>query len=266
MKSTNYLMIIMILVMMITSCNEDSNETLNNGFLNVSLVAGAAQFNSVNLDIKTVKVKNSDGTVVSLNTHSAVYNLLSLNNDELQVATGQLDSKQIVEVILVLGLNNTVVKNDVSYPLILPESGEMVLHAPIHKTVLPGSSNFILLNFDLMHSITSQTAGHYLFQPVFRAIDDSLTGTITGRIVPAGLHGTVRAVTTDHITFSSISPTGQFRIRGLMPGNYSVSVIPEDTFLSKTINNIKVDAGSSVDLGLIRIEEHCDFCKIKERL
>lgn len=142
--------------------------------LQIRMTDAPTALEEVNVDIRTVMVKYrddaNDSTLnwVTLNTQSGIYNLLSLQNGiDTLLATGIIPERQIKEIRLILGPNNTVKNNGTVFPLTIPSGGESGLKIKFSKK-LDQSINILLIDFDAAMSVSQNGSGSYLLKPVIR--------------------------------------------------------------------------------------------------
>jgi hypothetical protein len=85
--------------------------------------------------------------------------------------------------------------------------------------------------------------------------EDEETGGITGIVnVQATVSVIQEGQTVDSV--STDERTGEFLLSGIAAGTYSIEVYPDaDGYKPSMINNVEVNAGETVDLGLIELEE-----------
>lgn len=155
-----------------TSCSKSNNETPSS--LQVRMTDAPTALQEVNVDIKTVTVKYrddmNDSTLnwVNLTTTAGVYNLLSLQNGvDTLLASGVIPERQIKEIRLILGTNNTVKNNGVIYPLTIPSGSESGLKIKFNKSLATGL-NPLLIDFDAAMSVSQNGSGVYMLRPVIR--------------------------------------------------------------------------------------------------
>ncbi|MEO6000661.1 MAG: DUF4382 domain-containing protein [Chitinophagaceae bacterium] len=149
----------------IISCKKDASTST----LQVNLTDAPASYAEVNIDIKEIRVNFSDDSSgwVSLNTNAKVYNLLALqNNVQTVLATGTVQTGMVKEIRFILGSNNTIVDNSISYPLTIPSGSESGLKIKIGRNLKAGIEN-LLIDFDAALSITNEN-GSYKLRPVLR--------------------------------------------------------------------------------------------------
>lgn len=166
---TKHLLICLILLGTITffSCSKDNSSGTSN--LQVRLTDAPVAFDSVNVDIREVRVnlRNDSAGWVSLNTTAGVYNLLGLQNGvDTLLATGTVQAGTVQELRLILGSNNTVVVGGVSFPLTIPSGSESGLKIKVGKNINAGIDS-LLVDFDAALSIKLE-GGSYKLRPVLR--------------------------------------------------------------------------------------------------
>jgi hypothetical protein len=67
-----------------------------------------------------------DGKAIALNVKSGIYNLLNFSNGlDTLIAIGTLNIATVQQIRLILGLNNSVVVNNVSHPLSTPSAEQL---------------------------------------------------------------------------------------------------------------------------------------------
>jgi len=252
MKTLNYLAFIIISGMMIISCSKDSASN-NSRSLTIRMTDAPAPYSAVNVDVQGVEATSNDGSTVMMPTNNGVYNLLDLSNGkEAILASSQMDMEHLRQIRLILGPNNSMVLDNVTYPLPQPSAQDPGLIVTFDKALEPGG-NTILFDFDANRSITSNAPNNYTFQPVLRAVDASTMGSIIGKMDRTDVRAAVRAIREGAIYYSSISPTGEFAIKGLPPGSYSITLIPGAPYSPVTVSDLNVQAGGTVDVGVMHL-------------
>lgn len=165
------LFILAVSVAGLESCKKDNNTQSAN--VQIRLTDGPAALEEVNVDIQSVRVKyredENDSTKnwVDFSTRPGVYNLLRLQGIDTILATGTLPERQIKEIRLILGTNNTVKNNGVVYPLTIPSGSESGLKIKFSKS-LGADLNTIVMDFDAGQSVSQNGSGAYMLRPVLR--------------------------------------------------------------------------------------------------
>jgi hypothetical protein len=242
---------VLILGLIFVSCKKDSSQTST---LNVRMTDAPGPFGAVNVDIQSVEVTGTNNNAVLLNVHSGIYNLLDLaNGKDTLLGTGALNVGSVEQIRLILGSNNSVVVNNVSYPLSTPSAEQSGLKLQVHQTLESGVTYRILLDFDANQSIVETGNNTFKLKPVIRTIDMAVTGSIRGVISPVGLTATVTATSGTSSYSSVVGTNGNFLISGVPAGTYTVVVTPALPKLPVTIANVSVTTGISANVGTIAI-------------
>jgi hypothetical protein len=213
-------------------------------------------YDAVFVDLQGVEITGSGGETVTLNAKKGIYNLLDLSNGvSALIATDTLQNSKVEQIRLILGTNNTVVLNGVSYPLSTPSADQSGLKLQVHQTLQQGILYEILLDFDANKSIVVTGTGTYKLKPVVRTIQTAVSGTIKGKISPIGL-AVVTAVSTTDATLSfstNVNIVGDFMVMGLPAGTYNVTITPILPLLPAIKSNVTVTAGLVTDVGTIAL-------------
>ena len=154
------------------SCSKNDNDAPST--LQVRMTDAPTALEQVNIDIQAVSIKYrddaNDSTLnwVNLNTTAGIYNLLALQNGvDTLLASGVVPERQIKEIRLKLGTNNTVKNNGIIYPLTIPSGGESGLKIKFSKKLNTGL-NPLLIDFDAAMSVSQNGSGAYMLRPVIK--------------------------------------------------------------------------------------------------
>ncbi len=171
-KSLIPLFILAASVLGFESCKKDNDS--ESARVQIRLTDAPAAFQEVNVDIQSVRVKfrddpnDSTKNWVDFATVPGVYNLLALQNGvDTLLANGTVPERQVKEIRLILGPDNTVKENGVSYPLIIPSGAESGLKIKFSKN-LNADLNTIIVDFDAALSVRQTSSGEYRLHPVLR--------------------------------------------------------------------------------------------------
>ncbi|MFT6748581.1 MAG: hypothetical protein ACI9XR_000647 [Flavobacterium sp.] len=251
MKKIILLFAVVIASLGLNSCDSDSSQ--KSYPYNVRMTDAPGPYEEVNIDLQAVEVTGNNGVTVFLNTTAGIYNLLDLSNGlTTLIATSVLNDAQVGQIRLILGSNNTVVTNGVSYPLSTPSAEQSGLKLLVNQTLEADIQNEILIDFDANASIIQTGNGSYKLKPVLRTIVTAITGNIKGDITPIGEMAAVSATSSTGVVYSSnVNAQGQFQISGLLPGTYSFTITPSLPLLPVTQSNVVVTVGTSTNLGTI---------------
>lgn len=171
-KSLIPLIILAVSVAGFESCKKDNgNESTN---VQIRLTDAPAAYQEVNVDIQSVRVKfrddanDSTKNWVDFATVPGVYNLLGLQNGvDTLLANGTLPERQVKEIRLILGPNNSIKDNGVVYPLTVPSGAESGLKIKFNKS-LNADLNTIIVDFDAALSVKQNGPGDYKLHPVLK--------------------------------------------------------------------------------------------------
>src|SRR6476660_4621200 len=110
--------------------NDDNNNNSGSGTarMRVSMTDAPGEYDEVNIDVQDVMIKSTSDTgdsgwVSVGNITPGVYNLLDLTGGVTTLlADNDIPAGHLGQIRLILGDNNTVVKDGVSYPLNTPSA------------------------------------------------------------------------------------------------------------------------------------------------
>lgn len=238
------------------SCNDDDNSNANSYAYSVRLTDAPGPYDAVYVDVQGVEVIGNNGVSVNLATQTGIYDLLELSSGvETTLSNDMISTSKVNQVRLILGTQNSVVVDGVTYPLDTPSAQQSGLKLQVNQTLDANSQNSILIDFDANKSIVVNGNGTYSLKPVLRTIDLSNTGTIEGSISIPGTLASVKVVSsTGEEVYTNVKADGTFKILGLQAGTYTVTITPVLPFTPAIVNNVNVQVGSSTDVGIIVIQ------------
>lgn len=194
----------------------------------------------------------------TLQIRPGVYDLLTLRNgNDTLLASGYIPRGEIEKIKFVLGSNNSIVVDSVTYPLRLKEDKNFIYVKIKHGDIDSiGNNNFeMFLDFDVARSIRFINAVYWL-KPVLKPFCKSGSGEIEGKIRPVGSHGMIAAIIgTDTAYARPDHHEGEFKIRGLKEGTYSLFVDGINGYRDTIINNIQVRRGKETELKTITLQK-----------
>jgi hypothetical protein len=257
------LLMLLLPVLFWTSCRKD-NGGMNTGQMNVRMMDAPSPYNfdRVNIDIRFVEmnVANANGQSqwITLQTNAGVYNLLGLvNGIDTLIASGQVAGGHVEQIRFVLGENNSIVVSGVTYPMDVPSGSTSGLKLDINQNINPARPLNIFIDFDAAQSIVVHGNGSYSLKPVLHAFVESETGTVHGKVVAAvspmpgvaAVIGDLKPVATTYAN----PVTGEFMLRGIKSGTYTLRVYLPDSDIPVVIEGVVVVAGQSTDVGLVHL-------------
>jgi len=160
----------------------------------------------------------------------------------------------VEQIRLILGSNNTVVVNGVTYPLSTPSAEQSGLKLQVHQTLAADIENELLIDFDAGASIHQTGNGTYKLTPVLRPIVTTISGNISGSITTFGVAAMATATSSTGVEYSSaVNDAGQFTISGLSSGTYTLTITPALPLLPVIRTNVVVTAGQTTAVGAISL-------------
>lgn len=244
-----------------TATNEQAGGKAN---IHVHLTDAPGLFDEVNIDIKEVQVKltadDSDTGWQSINlVRPGVYNLLDFRNGaDTMLGSLSVPAGPINQLRLVLGTNNSVVVDGISFPLQTPSAQQSGLKLLVNTTLSAGIDYHFTMDFDAARSIVQTGNGRFLLKPVIRIFTEATTGAIKGSVDPAASKAWVYAIANQADTITS-SPadtlTGGFLLQGIPAGaSYKVAIhATAGAYKDTTLLNVAVSNGVTANLGKITL-------------
>ena len=183
-----------------------------------------------------------------------LYDLVKLQNGiDTLIATGITQSGKITKIRVTLGNNNSV-STDAGHQFPLPICDRSpYVYANIRTVSLDsiGNNQFIVhLDFNIARSIRFDD-GQYCLKPVITPYSNNNSGSIEGIVLPAAAHAYVEVLNISDTALAIPEDQGEFKIKGLPPGVYSVSFKSVALYHDTTLTNITVLLGEETKLPTI---------------
>ena len=190
----------------------------------------------------------------ALQIHPGVYDLLKLRNGvDTLLASSFVPQGKIIQVKITLGPKDSIMADSITRPLKIRDNQNFVLIniRNEHLDSIAPNNFQLVLDFDLGKSIRFEN-GIYWLKPVLKAFSPKNTGEIEGKVRPEDSFGMIKAFNSTDTAFALPDyDEGEFKIRGLKEGTYSVFVDGINGYQDTTISNVKVKKGKETDLGKI---------------
>lgn len=280
-------MIIVTASLVVIACNKSatpSTPPVQKKALSIYLTDDPAQFSSVFIDIKTVEVKIDEdiqhdshfadndmdddddlkdhdqyGKWDTLSIRPGVYDIMKLRNGiDTILAKGDIPVGRIEKIRLTLGTNNSVIVSNVSYPLLLAPGKKKYVYIKIEEDDLdetPSGQIGLWIDFDLAASIEENNGAFYL-KPTLKAFGMEKFGKIEGKVLPMDAHALVKAyIGKDTTNAIPDDGGGEFKIRGLKEGNYSVLYRAYNGYKDTTVTNVQVTKGKEIHMPSITLHK-----------
>jgi hypothetical protein len=249
---------ILILSLFIINCSDSDDDVSGTSRIKVSLTDNPGDYEAVNVEILDVKIKNSDDTSesgwVSIGIENpGIYNLLDLSGGVITpLSDSEIPSGILGQIRLILGDNNSVVIDGVTYPLNTPSAQQSGLKLQVNQTLEPNFTYDFVIDFDADKSVVEAGgSGNYNLHPVLRVFAVANTGSISGTVVANG-YQVLASVMVNSVEVSSYAnEAGVFYLHGIPSGTYTVTLTPDpaSTYTPVLIENIVVINGANTDIG-----------------
>lgn len=269
-----------------TACKKDSSGTASTSTsaqkLSVYLTDDPAVYDSVLIDIKYVEVKtdtskahkNDDhfgdndidkdddhkgrddfGKWDTLNIVSGVYNVSKLRNGiDTLMGTANINGA-IRKIRITLGTNNSLNVAGVSYPLNLLPGINNYLYIKInekHHHEMAAGQTALWIDFDISRSIIYAN-GQYYLKPVLRPFNDNNFARLKGKVLPFAATPLVSVYNATDTANGIPAPDGDFKIRGIKEGTYSILYKGFNGYRDTTISNIQLKNGEETVLPAVTL-------------
>ena len=244
------------------SCNDDNDDTEGTSKVTVRMTDAPGDYDAVNIEVLDIMIKSNastdDSGWISIGTATPqIYDLLDLTGgvNALLANGAQVPSGKLGQIRLILGDDNTVVKDGVTYPLHTPSAQQSGLKLLVNQTLEPGFTYDFLLDFDVDRSIVVQAggSGNFNLHPVIRVSSVVNSGSISGMVTttPAGVSVLASVLVAGVPVSAYTNAEGKFQINGVPAGTYSVTLTPDATsgLAPLVVENVVVVNGQVTDIG-----------------
>jgi len=226
--------------------------------MSVYLADDPAVYDKVNIDIQSVEINDDSGWRPLHMINPGIHNLLNFRNGrDTIIASSRLAQSRITQIRLILGPDNSVVTGGVSFPLETPSAQESGLKLNVDIQLTAGIEYKAWVDFDASRSIVTTGNGKFILKPVMRVFTQALSGSVQGVVLPSEADAFVYALNGSD-TIASAKPdsaTGNFMIRGLSAGAYSLSIDGNNGYSDTTFNNVNVTTGNVTDIGKVQLHQ-----------
>ena len=252
--------------------------------LKISLVDQPGDYESVNVDIRAIKVHStsvmndddevehhenedgeendddSEGWVTLEGSDIGVVNILDYTDGhELTIYDSEFPAGYISQIRLILGDENTVVVEGDSMKLKTPSAQQSGLKLKVNENLEAGLSYYLKLDFEAARSIVRTGNAKYILKPVIRVFTENNGGSIKGEALPEEEIISIYVLDEDDTLGSTITTieSSSFLISGIDPGTYSVSFEPAEgsELSSKIVEDVLVEDQKVTDMGPIDLEQ-----------
>jgi hypothetical protein len=245
-----------------SSCDSDTD---GNGTakMEVRMTDAPGDYDEVNVDIRSVQIHkegtdSEEGWQTLDQIHPGVYNLLDFaNGRDTLLASASLPAGTISQIRLVLGDNNSLKLKDGSVVALKTPSGQTSgVKLQINAELKEDVTYVVLLDFDAAKSVVARGNGQYNLKPVVRTITQAIAGGIKGKVTPAEYKPGIYVISAANDTIGGFAnENGDFLIKGVKAGTYTVKFYTQDSAHDKTIENVSVSQDQIKDLGVVELPQ-----------
>ena len=280
--------LVLSLSLVITACQKQATSASNPANakqLSVYLTDDPCQYDSVFIDIRYVEVKidtstqhmdddhygdndnDSDddhqhhdqyGKWDTLTIRAGVYNIAKLRNGiDTLLGTANIPASKLRKIRLTLGTNNSLVKAGVTYPLSLFPGTNNYVYVKLHKEdeddITPVQTS-VWIDFNICESI-KLIGGQYFLKPSLKPFGMNNFGKIEGKVFPAAAHAYVTARNATDSASAMPENDGEYKIRGLRQGTYSVTFKGSAGYRDTTVLNVLVQNRQETHIPAITLHQ-----------
>ena len=224
-------------------------------------------FDSVFIDIQKLEVKLEDDTLANggwftLGIRAGVYNILRFRNGlDTLFGTATLPNNRIRKIRLTLGTQNSVMKDNHSFPLKVKDNNRQVV-VNIENTNFDIVNDQVMfwIDFDAGRSIQVDNSGSgnnngFELRSHLKIFTHRTSGRIEGRVLPLAASPIVKAIIGTDTATALPDNDGEFKIVGLNAGIYSVLFDGNNGYRDTTINNVIVRTGEDTRLPAVTLRQ-----------
>ncbi len=235
------------------------------------LTDGPGFFDSVYIDVQTVAVVVDTCSTTAfnyfdsgcsvrdtVNFNAGLYNVTALTNCiDTVLASGNVHKGTIKRINITLGSGSYLVKNGVQYPLNMYPGVDSHLIIQLRGDEFQTGNNIsnLWLDFDVEHSIFQLRDGKFYLAPVIRIFAMEKTAGLTGQVLPVNAYPVISVFNSSDTLYAIPNRNGNFTVRGLQTGTYSVFINPSNGYQDTTITNVAVTLGGNTNIGVIKLHK-----------
>lgn len=235
------------------ACNNDDKSSDGSARFELRLTDSPAKYEAVNIDIQSVSINATDDINAGWTDldlfRTGIYNLLNFQNGiDTLLAAQDIPAGKISQIRLVLGTNNSVIKNGVKYSLEIPSGQQSGLKLNLQAELTANITYRLWIDFDASRSIVETGSGKFQLKPVIRTYSEATSGAIQGIVLPKEAKASVWAILgADSLLALPDTITGNYLFPGLTPGTSWKLLYETDKttgYQDSTINNVVVSLGN----------------------
>lgn len=290
MKKTNLFVaatLIAIVSLVAVACNKSTSVENGPGIqeVNFMLTDGPGSYDNVFIDIKSLQIvidtaregsrkrdtcnwdhigshresRRDSGLVwTTIPIKAGVYDILKFRNGlDTLFASANVPKGSVRLVRIEFGTNNSVVKDSVTHPLNLSPNlpNFIVIKLKGHEFEEFASRRHRLwLDFDVSRSIIEANGRFYLI-PVMHTFVEKNTASVAGKVKPRDAKAVITLFNNTDTAYALPNKEGEFKMRGLKDGTYTLFVKASNGYRDTTINNVVVVQPKTTSVGVIELKK-----------
>ncbi|PWT74671.1 MAG: hypothetical protein C5B59_10750 [Bacteroidetes bacterium] len=196
---------------------------------------------------------------ITLQIHPGTYDLMTLRNGtDTLLAASFIPKGKVKQIKIILGTDNSVMVDSVTKPLTICGGKDSVVICLRNESLDSiASNNFhLLVDFNVARSIRVEDSS-FCLRPSLRVFSEKHTGSIEGEVGPENGFGLVKAFNSTDTAFAlpDGDEEGEFKIRGLNAGTYSVWIQGINGYQDSTITGVQVSIGEETKIGRVTLHK-----------
>jgi hypothetical protein len=245
--------------------NTQFNSNDGNAKVNVFLIDAPANYDEVWVEVLGVEFlpkgnneeNGSSWITLAHESEDQKINLLSLvGGNAAHLGEIEVPAGEISQIRLLLGDDNYIIQDGQRINLTTPSAQQSGLKLKIDKLLNPGISYDLIIDFDASRSIVKAgNSGQYILKPVLRVVAEE-SATIEGTILPLEARPVkVSAIIEEDTVGTFTDESGKFVLRGLKTGSYKLVIVPNESYVGTTVEDIETEIGKVSLIDPIQLEE-----------
>lgn len=194
----------------------------------------------------------------SLGIRPGVYDVLQLRNGvDTSLANGVITKGRIKSIRITVGSNNSLVKDSISYPLKSINGQVKILIKVRHEEwdeISPDNLQ-LWLDFDVQRSIIQVSRGRFILKPFIHVWTLKTTGSVSGKVLPTDAQAVITVYNSLDSMYALPGRQGEFKIRGLRTGTYSLFVNAGNGYKDTTLTDIKIERNRETKIPAITLSK-----------
>lgn len=194
----------------------------------------------------------------TLDIRAGIYDVLSFRNGlDTLFANGIVPKGVVKKIRITIGNNNSLVKDSVTYPL-KSLTGETKLIVNVRHDDWDEYSNDQLrlwLDFDVTRSVIEVKRGSFVLRPYIMVWTPKITGSLSGKVTPREGYPIVTVWNNADTLYALPNRGGEYKIRGLKEGTYSLFINASNGYQDTTITNIGVKRNKEFKVPSIQLHK-----------